>query len=127
VNTALKVIVGFFGAGLVAAGLAAMLAPARLAATFAVDSQAVIGLSTLRGVVGGLLGGLGAMMLIGLLKAEAGWFRTTALMFALVAFGRLVGFAFDGPSADSVLPFGVEVFGMALMLAANHRFRARRA
>jgi hypothetical protein len=126
-NTVLKGVVGVFGAGLVAAGLAAMLAPGMLAATFAVDSHAVIGLSTLRGMVGGLFVGLGAMMLLGLITAEAGWFRTTALLFGAVAFGRLLGFAFDGPTPDSLLPFGVEVTGMSLMLAAARRLRAASA
>ncbi len=76
----IKVLVGVFGATLVAAGAAAMLAPGQLGATFAVDTRAVIGLSTLRGVVGGLLGGLGAMMLLGLVRAEAGWLRACAAL-----------------------------------------------
>jgi hypothetical protein len=123
-STLLKVLVGIFGATLTIAGAAVMLAPASVAARFAVDPAAIIGLSTLRGIVGGLLGGLGAMMLLGLFRTEAGWFRATAVVFAVVAFGRLLGFAFDGPSPDSLLPFGVEMSGLALMVAADRRLRS---
>ena len=80
-NTLIKVLTGVFGATLVAAGATVMLAPAMMGARFAVDARAIVGSSTLRGIVGGLLGGLGAMMLLGLIRAEAGWFRATAVMF----------------------------------------------
>ena len=120
-NAFVKVVVAIFVVGLVAGSLGAMLAPTAVAAKFAVDPHAIAGLSTLRALVGGLLAGLAGMAILGLVRGEAAWFRATAFMFGVVAFGRLIGFAFDGASADSLQPFGVETFGMILMLIASRR------
>lgn len=123
-NRTLELLVGLFGAMFTAGGAVAMLAPRVLGTRFAVDIEAIVGLSTLRGVLGGLLVGSGVMMLIGLRRRETAWFRATAVVVAAAALGRLLSLVLDGPTPATLLPFCVEMSAVTLMLAANHRLRA---
>jgi Domain of unknown function (DUF4345) len=120
----IKGLVALFGATFVLAGVAAMLAPSMLRAQFEVNTQSAVGLGTLRGVLGGLMGGSGVMMLLGLVRRETAWLRATAVVIGAAATGRLLGIVFDGPTPGTLLPLLVEATVVMVMLAANHRLRA---
>lgn len=124
-NRAIEVLVGVFGAMFVAAGAAAMLAPGMLGARFAVDTDTVVGLGTLRGVLGGLMAGSGAMMLLGIARRDTAWFRASAVVIGAAGSGRMLGLLFDGPTPETLLPLCVEVSVVATMLAANHRLATK--
>ncbi len=57
-----------------------------------------------------------------LLKNNTTWFLSVAVFMLLIAFGRLVGFAFDGIAMDAVPVFVGEIVIAGLMFVAHKRF-----
>lgn len=121
---ATKVILGLACLLLGAMGLGMMFNPAAMIDKFGVEPSGVVGLSTMRGDIGGLLVSAVAMIGLGYKRSEPTWFLAVALVMSVVAFGRLVGFVLDGPSADTLPPFVIELVLAGLCVAKAKRMGA---
>ena len=116
-NTAIKVVIGLLCLPLLALGFAAMFAPTAVIDTFGVEPVGGLGLNTIRANVAGVLLGTAAMLVLGLWRRNTTWFLAAAVVAGIVAFGRLVGFAMDGVTADAVPPLIIEsaLIGMGVL------------
>jgi len=123
-DKAIKIIIALFCIPLLILGIKAMFAPTGMFTKFGVTAMDANGLNTIRGHLGGTLIAGSAMMAIGLWKNNTTWFLSVALFMLLIAFGRLVGFAFDGVAMEAVPVFVGEIVISALMFVAHKRFPA---
>ncbi|MEM7158508.1 MAG: DUF4345 family protein [Myxococcota bacterium] len=118
----LKVLLGLISLPLLGGGLAIMFAPESMAAKTHVLPDGVVGLNSIRGAIGGLLVGSGAMLVTGLVRKNTQWFLAVAVMMAAVTVGRGVGLVVDGFAADSLRPFIAEIVIVTLTVIAHKRW-----
>jgi len=90
------------------------------AAQFAVVPEGIRGLNTVRGDLGGLFLGAALLLGTGLLRGQTVWFLAVAVVMGAIAVGRLLGFALDGWSGNSVMEFAGEL-GIIAVLVLAHR------
>ena len=121
-NKVIKIIAGVLSLPLLGLRIGAMFAPAQLAEPLAVAPQGILGLSTIRGDVGGLLVGSGLMIIMGLWRGNTIWLLAAALVMSAVAFGRLVGLVVDGVDPGVVPALVLEIVIVGVMLVAHRRF-----
>ena len=81
----------------------------------------LLGLSTLRGDLGGLFLGLGVMLALGLWTRDSTWFLAVGALMATIMFGRLVGFAMDGLTGMAAANFVIEIIVVGLMWLAHRQ------
>ena len=94
-DLALRILIGLFTLLFLAMGLNLMLAPVAGAEGLAVTPIGEHGLNTLRGDMGGMFVGCGLLLLLGLVRRKSEWFFAVALLMALIAIGRVLGFVID--------------------------------
>ncbi len=81
----------------------------------------LLGLSSLRGDVGGLFLGAGLMLALGLWQRNSTWFLAVALLMGTIAFGRVVGLVADGVTGTAVTNFVIEIVMIGLMWLAHRQ------
>ncbi|MCZ6853925.1 MAG: DUF4345 family protein [Gammaproteobacteria bacterium] len=118
---ALKIIVGLVALLLLFMGLSTMIDPSGMAAQFGVTPEGIVGLSTLRGDVGGMFITGGVLLALGILRGQTLWFLAVALLMGLIALGRLVGFVLDGVEQSVLVAFIVEIVLVVLFVIAHRQ------
>lgn len=114
----LQITVGIVSLPLLALGLRSMLAPRGMGTAMAIAPRGAAGLSTIRGVAGGLFFAAVSMLALGLFTGQTLWFLAVAIIMAAVMVGRFVGIVADGFDRAVLPPLVVEaVIGSALVLA----------
>jgi len=115
-----KILVSLVGLFFTGAGLLWFSNPETGAVQFGIALDGVQGFSTARADIGGMFMAAAVLSFLGLRggKFAAGYLNAVAIMMALVASGRVIGFAFDGVVQMSVVPFVFEVIFVMVMVTA---------
>jgi hypothetical protein len=116
-----KILVGLIAIPLLIGGAKAMFDPTALVERIGVEPSGVVGLSTIRGALGGLLMGSGAMIIGGLVRKNTEWFLAVAALMAVATLGRLVGLGLDGVDPAAVKAAVVEAVIVVVMVIAHKR------
>ena len=110
----LKIIVGLMALMFLFMGATQMFAPR--------DAANAARLSLARGDLGGLFFTSAALLVLGLVQRRSEWFLAVALLMALIAIGRIVGFVLDGnPGAPTIYAFVGELIIAAVAVLASRR------
>ena len=112
----LTILVGVVGLLMLVLGVQWLTDPVATAARLGITLQGADALSTARGDIAGMFIGGALMALLGLLTRNSAWLLALALMLALIAAGRVVGFFMDGPAAPSVQAFFAELVMAAVLV-----------
>jgi hypothetical protein len=115
----LHVLVGLAALLFLGIALQFMLFPETAAERFALVPRGIQGLNTLRGDLGGLFLGGGVLMAAGVIYRQTFWWLAAAVIVAAIAFGRLVGFVFDGWQGNSFPQAVLEVVIVVLLVTAH--------
>lgn len=118
---ALKILVALLAIPLLIGGAKAMFDPTGLIERLGVEPQGVVGLSTIRGAIGGLLMGSSAMIIVGLVRKNTEWFLAVAVLMAVATLGRVVGLGLDGVAAPGVAAAVIEAVIVGVMIAAHRK------
>ena len=122
----LRIVVALFALLFLIMGVNLMLAPVSGAEGMAVTPIGEAGLSTLRADLGGLFVGSAVLLILGIMQRKAEWFLAVAVLMALIALGRLIGFIADGnPSQSTVIAFGFELVIAAVLVLAGRKLPAK--
>ena len=122
----LRIVVALFALLFLIMGVNLMLAPVSGAEGMAVTPIGEAGLSTLRGDLGGLFVGSALLLVLGLIQRKAEWFLAVAVLMALIALGRLLGFVLDGnPSQPTLIAFGFELVITCILVLASRKLPAK--
>ena len=122
----IKIVVGLFALLFALMGANLMFNPAAAAEGFFLSPIGEAGLNNLRGDFGGMFIGCSLFLILGLVQNRGLWFQAVALLMALIAAGRLIGFALDGaPQSASITAFAVEVVMAAVLVFAAGRLNTR--
>lgn len=115
----LKILAGLVGLFLVFMGLQWIFVPSNLASDFAIVSEGIRGMSTLRADLGSFFLCMGVISILGIRKSEysPALFGVVALFMGVAAFARLVGFVMDGFIPETFTPFVVEIVFVILYVA----------
>ncbi|MEX2208824.1 MAG: DUF4345 family protein [Myxococcota bacterium] len=112
-----------------AVGLAWLLAPAQLGPLVGIELESPTSLADARAVFGGLECGIAGLLWLcarDAARVELG-LLAALLAFGGLAFGRLLGFALDGPSdAIGTALLGAELVGLGAAALARGRLRRAR-
>ncbi len=119
-----RILVGLVAVFFLVWGLRFYFSPDAMAASFSIAPSGVPGLSTVRGDLGGMFVAVGVLAAAGLRRGSHRLLYTAATIIGAVAFGRFVGFAFDGTPMTSVVPFVAELVFVAILLFGALRLRA---
>jgi hypothetical protein len=122
-KTAARLLVGLVALFFVAWGLRFYFLPQSMAAEFFVTPLDAGGLSTVRGDLGGLFIAVGVFAALGLRSGYARRLWTAATIVGAVAFGRLIGFATDGPTQTAVVAFVAELVFIAILVFGAQTLR----
>ncbi len=118
----LKIIVGLFVLFFLVTGASLMFASMPSTDAFAITAIGADGLSTVRGDIGGIFLTSAALLVLGLVQRRSEWFLAAAMLLALIATGRLVGFVLDGsPGAVPLLYFVSELIIAVVLVIASRR------
>ena len=121
---AIKIVVGLIALLLLVMGVNAMLAPLDAAANFGLVPEGIVGLSTMRGDIGGMFVTGGVLLALGILRGETLWFLAAALLMGLIALGRLIGFVVDGVEQSVLVPLIFELVFVAIFVVAHRQLNA---
>lgn len=115
----LKVLIALLGIFFVTMGLVWVFAPTTLAPLFAVVPEGIKGMNTLRADLGSFFICMGIFSIVAARENthSVTLLACVALVMAVAAFGRLVGFILDGFIIDTFAPFLVEIIFVILYLA----------
>jgi hypothetical protein len=114
-KVAARILVGLVALFFVVWGLRFYFMPSAMAGEFLIAPTDAGGWSTLRGDLGGLFIAVGVFAALGLRPGYARRLWTAATIVGAVAFGRLIGFVADGPTATTVVPFVAELVFIAIL------------
>lgn len=125
-DIALKIVVSLIALLFLFMGGSLMLTPAAAVAGFAVSPEGADGLNTVRADLGGMFLFACIVLVLGLMQRRAECFLAVALLMALIAAGRLLGFVVDGsPGPQPIQYFVAEVVIVGLLVLAGRRLAAR--
>ncbi|UTW59950.1 DUF4345 family protein [Kordiimonas sp. SCSIO 12603] len=99
-------------------GMTSMFAPKKMLKNFAVEPVGIMGLNTIRGVIGGLFLGSVSMLVLGYMQEQTMWYLAVAILLGAVAIGRLVGLVFDGFDKAAIPPLIVELVMVGVLVYA---------
>jgi hypothetical protein len=122
---AIKIVVGMMALMFLALGLGAMLNPGNAPDQFGVEALGMVGLSTLRGDLGGMFLGSAGLLSWGILRGQTMLFVAVAVLMGSIAFGRLIGFVVDGANGDVIGPFVIELVMAVVLVFAHVRLGTR--
>ena len=120
----LRILVALFALLLLAMGVQALFTPAAMAAGFGIEPLGNHGLNTVRADLGAFFLGTGALLALGLLRGWTLFLLAVALMMAIAATGRLLGFVLDGASQGTLVPLAVELAMVVLLPVAYRKLSA---
>ena len=115
-RVALNILVGLVGLLMLVLGVQWLTDPVAAAGRLGITLQGADAFSTARGDLAGMFIGGALMALLGLLTRNSAWLLALALMLALIAAGRVVGFFLDGPADPSVQAFFAELLMAAVLV-----------
>ncbi len=118
-----KILVGLVAAFFLVWGLRLYFMPDAMAVEFAIVPSGLAGVSTLRGDLGGMFVAVGTFAALGLWRSASHWLYAAASIVGAVAFGRVIGFAFDGAPMPAVVAFVAEIVFIAILLFGAARLR----
>ena len=113
---ALNILVVVVGLLMLVLGVQWLTDPTAAAARLGIALHGADAFSTARGDMAGMFIGGALMALFGLLTRNNAWLLALALMLALIAAGRVVGFYLDGPATLSVQAFFAELVMAAVLV-----------
>ena len=120
-----KIIPGLVALLFLSMGLNALFDPMGAALQFGVEPQGSLGLSTLRGDLGGMFLTCTVLLGLGVWKAQGHWLVAVAILMGLIAAGRIVGFMIDGePNPAAVTAFVAEIVIAAALYFSSTRLSA---
>jgi hypothetical protein len=119
-----RILVGLVAAFFLVWGLRFYFSPDAMAAEFSIAPSGVPGVSTVRGDLGGMFIGVGLLAASGLRRGSHRLLYSAATIIGAVAFGRVVGFAFEGTPVTTIVPFVAELVFVAILLFGAVRLRA---
>ncbi len=120
---ALKIVVGLIAVLLLIGGVSAVIDPSSAATSMGVTPEGILGLSTLRGDIGGMFVTGTVLLVLGIVRGQTLWFLAVAVLMGMIALGRLVGFVVDGVESSVLTPFVFEVVFVVLLVFAHRQLR----
>ncbi|QUS56371.1 DUF4345 family protein [Pseudovibrio brasiliensis] len=102
-------------------GTVSMFAPSRMTKNFALEPIGVVGLSTIRSVIGGLFLASVALLITGFVTVQPQAYAAVAILLGVVAVGRVVGLIADGFVKEVIPPLIVELVLITALLGAFFR------
>ena len=124
-DLALKIIVSLIAGLFLFMGATLMFVPVSGVEGFSVTPLGADGLNTVRGDLGGMFLASALLLLLGLLQRRPAWLLAVALLMALIAAGRIVGFLLDGsPGSQPVQAFVAELIIAGVLVLTARRFAA---
>jgi hypothetical protein len=103
-------------------GLVSMFSAGSVLEKWGVTPVDANGLSTIRSIVGGLLIGSALQIIIGVWKRNSTWLMASAVLMAVIIFGRVVGVVFDGFHSAIIGPTLFEFVAMVLAVFYYKKF-----
>src|SRR5882757_6788360 len=91
-----QILVGLVAAFFLVWGVRFFFTPDAMAAAFSIAPSGIAGVSTVRGDLGGMFVAVGLFAALGLRRGNHRLLHAAATIVGAVAFGRVIGFAFDG-------------------------------
>lgn len=122
-DTLLRIALLLIAAFFTLAGLAFIVNPGLASELFAVRPEGVLGLSTLRGDLGGLFLAAGLLAGLGLRDPKAAWLPALAIVMGAIALGRLAGVFADGVDGQAISNIVVEMAIVGAAVGAHRRLR----
>jgi uncharacterized membrane protein YphA (DoxX/SURF4 family) len=125
-DMSLKIVIWLIGLLFAFMGLNTMFDPLANVESLGLTPVGEQGLNTVRGDIAGLFLTCTVLLVLGLIKRRAEWFLAVAVLMAVIAFGRVVGFVLDGSPTDTTLTaFAFEIVIAAVMILASRRLVSR--
>jgi hypothetical protein len=119
-----RILVGLVAAFFLVWGLRFYFSPDAMAAAFSIAPSGIAGVSTVRGDLGGMFVAVGLLAALGIRRGAYRSLHAAATIVGAVAFGRVIGFAYDGTPMTTVVPFVAELVFLAVLLFGAQRLRA---
>jgi len=116
---ALQIVIGLFCLLLTMLGIRSMFMPRSMGEAQSITPNGVVGLNTVRGVIGGFFFGCVAMLALGLATGDGTWLLAVAVLMVLVAAGRIVGIVADGFDKAVMPPLVIELVLAGTMVARH--------
>ena len=121
-DMSLKIVIWLIGLLFAFMGLNTMFDPLANVESLGLTPVGEQGLNTVRGDIAGLFLSSTVLLVLGLIKRRAEWFLAVAVLMAVIAFGRVVGFVLDGSPTDTTLTaFAFEIVIAAVLILASRR------
>ncbi len=120
IELALKTLVGAATVMLAGLGVMSMFAPRRMVGNFSIEPIGVLGLSTIRSVIGGLFLSCVVILANGLISGQTMGFVAVSLILGAVAIGRVVSIVADGLQKEVIPPLVVEIIIIAILMTAHN-------
>jgi uncharacterized membrane protein YphA (DoxX/SURF4 family) len=121
-DMSLKIVIWLIGLLFAFMGLNTMFDPLANVESLGLTPVGEQGLNTVRGDIAGLFLTCTVLLVLGLIKRRAEWFLAVAVLMAVIAFGRVIGFVLDGSPTDTTLTaFAFEIVICAVMILASRR------
>jgi len=122
---ALRILICLYGLMFVVIGVAFFVAPAELAARFALSAQGAPGLAVLRADFPAFFICTGGFAIHGAVRQHAAPLALPLAGLCIAIAGRAVSLAFDGFTAGALTPMAVEALGIVLLAAGYRAFSGR--
>lgn len=116
---ALQIFVGLSTIMLLGLGGMSMFTPGRMVKSFAIEPVGIVGLSTIRSVIGGFFLANVMMLGFGLFTGQTIGFVAVAVLLGSVAFGRVIGIIADGFDKAVMPPLIVELVIVMTLISAH--------
>lgn len=116
----LKIVCGLFGALLASLGVQWWFTFSDMLVQWQVQITSVVGRNNLLADMGALFFGSAICVVLGLRAGKSHWLLAAALFMALAAVGRCIGYATDGFTPATTVPFVVEIVS-ATVFVFTHR------
>jgi uncharacterized membrane protein YphA (DoxX/SURF4 family) len=125
-DMSLKIVIWLIGLLFAFMGLNTMFDPLANVESLGLTPVGEQGLNTVRGDIAGLFLTCTVLLVLGLIKRRAEWFLAVAVLMAVIAFGRVIGFVLDGSPTDNTLTaFAFEIVIAGVMILASRRLVSR--
>lgn len=117
-KTIARIVLGLQGAAAVFIAANVWMDPVRVAAQLGVAPIGDLGLSTIRGDIGGFFAGAGLFMIAAALTAERRWLFAPLAFTSLALAGRVYAMLVIGMKPEFVQPMTIEAVTIAILVVA---------